>query len=80
MLDGSGYPFGKKGKENIIIEARIMSVADIFDALIAKDRPYKKSIPLPIVLKILKEEADAGKLDNDIVELFINKKLYKPLL
>ena len=77
LLDGSGYPSGRKGKDDIPIQARIMTVADIFDALIASDRPYKKAVPLDVVLKILREEASAGKLDIDLVELFIAKKIYE---
>jgi HD-GYP domain-containing protein (c-di-GMP phosphodiesterase class II) len=74
-LDGSGYPLGLKGDE-ISIQARIMCIADIFDALSSPDRPYKGPTPLDSTLEILRKEADAGKLDADIVELFIRKKLY----
>ena len=76
MLDGSGYPNGNKGTTAIPLEARIISIADIFDALRAADRPYKKSMPLKVVLKILNEEADQNKLDKNIVNLFIENKLY----
>ena len=75
MLDGSGYPAQIKGK-SIPIQSRILAVADIFEALTAADRPYKKAIPLPIALKILKEEADRGKLDKEIVNIFLNNKIY----
>lgn len=75
-LDGSGYPLGLKGDE-ITIQSRIMCIADIFDALSAPDRPYKKAIPIERTLEILREEVRAGKLDGDIVELFIRKKLYQ---
>ncbi len=79
-LDGSGYPLGLKGDE-ISIQSRIMCIADIFDALSAPDRPYKKAIPIEKTLEILRTEVRAGKLDGDIVELFIRKKLYlKPEL
>ncbi|MFQ5769673.1 MAG: HD domain-containing phosphohydrolase [bacterium] len=74
-LNGTGYPNGLKGDE-ISIQSRIMCIADIFDALSAADRPYKKAIPLQKSLDILNEEVKAGKLDGDIVELFIRKKLY----
>lgn len=54
----------------------MMSIADIFDALVAQDRPYKKSVPIDRVIKILREEAAGNKLDPDLVDLFIDKKIY----
>ncbi|MFQ5651015.1 MAG: HD domain-containing phosphohydrolase [bacterium] len=74
-LDGSGYPNGLKG-DAISIQARIMCIADIFDALSSPDRPYKKAISIEESIEILRQEVKAGKLDGDIVELFIDKKLY----
>lgn len=74
-LDGTGYPRGLKADE-IPIQSRIMCIADIYDALSSPDRPYKKAIPLEQTLNILRKEVKAGKLDGDIVELFIRKKLY----
>ena len=76
MLNGSGYPDGKKGDE-ILFESRMMAVADIYDALTASDRPYKRAVPADKALNILKAEADAGKLDKDIVDFFIKKKIYE---
>lgn len=76
MLDGSGYPRGLKGDE-IPLCGRIMAVCDIFDALTASDRPYKKAMSIEKSLAILQEEADRGRLDKDLVELFIRKKLYE---
>ncbi len=76
FLDGSGYPRGLKGDE-IPIQSRIMCIADIYDALSSPDRPYKKAIPLEKTLDILREEAQRGKLDTDIVEMFIRRKLYQ---
>jgi HD-GYP domain-containing protein (c-di-GMP phosphodiesterase class II) len=76
MLDGSGYPKGIKGSK-IPLQARIMSIADIYDALIATDRPYKKAIKHSTALKILKEEAERNKLDNDLLDIFIKHKIYK---
>jgi len=61
-LDGTGYPFGLKG-EQIHPYGRIMAIADIFDALTAKDRPYKKAVPVEIALNILRKEAEDNKLD-----------------
>ena len=75
-LDGSGYPQGLKGEE-IPLQARMICVADIYDALSAPDRPYKKAVPHSKVLSILREEGESGKLDVDLVELFINRKLWE---
>jgi len=80
MLDGSGYPDGLKGRESTSLQARMMSIADIFDALTAQDRPYKKSVPLEKVLQILQEEAEKNKLDPDLVNLFINDKIYTKVM
>ena len=77
-LDGSGYPKGLKGDE-ISIQARILCIADIFDALSSPDRPYKKAMPMGKALDILRQEVRVGKLDEDLVELFIKKKLYQRL-
>ena len=75
-LDGTGYPDGLRGRESTMIQSRIMAIADIFDALSASDRPYKKAVPLDRVLKILGEEADRGVLDPDLVNLFIEGGIY----
>ncbi len=75
MLDGSGYPEGLGGDE-IPIQSRIIAVADIYDALTARDRPYKPPLPVETALRILREEALAGKLDGDLVELFISEGMY----
>jgi putative two-component system response regulator len=64
-MDGSGYPDGLKGNE-ISIPARIMAVADIYDAL-TTDRPYRKAMPKDKALSILGQEADQGKLDEAVV-------------
>jgi HD-GYP domain-containing protein (c-di-GMP phosphodiesterase class II) len=69
-LDGSGYPFGKTAGE-LPLQSRILAVADIFDALTASDRPYKKAYPLDEAYRILRSEAAGGRLDERLVELFI---------
>ena len=68
MLDGSGYPEGLKG-EAIPLQGRIIAVADIYDALTAADRPYKKAVPIPKALSILDDEASRGRLDSSLVKL-----------
>ena len=78
MLDGTGYP-NKLKSEQISMESRMLATADIYDALTAKDRPYKPPLPLEISLKILREEADKGRLDKDLVDLFISEKIYNLL-
>lgn len=69
-INGSGYPDGLKGDE-ISLEARILSVADVFDALYS-DRPYRSKLPLDKVIEILKEEADKQNLDHGLVDAFVS--------
>ncbi len=76
MLDGSGYPRGIKGEE-IPLQSRILAVADVFDALIASDRPYKKALLAERALDILREEGARGKLDPALVELFISRRVWE---
>jgi HD-GYP domain-containing protein (c-di-GMP phosphodiesterase class II) len=76
-LDGTGYPDGLKGRESTLLQSRMMAIADIYDALVASDRPYKKALPLEKVLSILKEEAERGILDGDLVNVFIERKIYE---
>ena len=54
-----------------------MAVTDIAEALTAKDRPYKKAMPLDQVYQILRSMADKVELDSDLVEFFINEKVYE---
>lgn len=74
-MDGTGYPFGLCGDE-IHLMGRVMAIADMFDALISPDRPYKKSMNYNEVCMILKKEAERGILDHDIVNFFITKNIY----
>lgn len=76
MLDGSGYHRKLQG-DDVALEARILAVADIFDALTASDRPYKKAHSVESAVTILREMAAAGRLDADIVELFA-EEIRKP--
>ncbi len=76
-INGSGYPDRLKGRESTSIQSRIMAIADVYDALAASDRPYKKAVPLEKVLSILKEEAEREVLDPDLVTLFIDNKIYE---
>ena len=67
MLDGSGYPDRLSG-DQIPLQARVLAVADVYDALTASDRPYKKSASPEKAMAILTEEAARGKLDGEVVE------------
>ena len=74
-LDGSGYPlFLKAGDLNL--QARILSIADIFEALSAQDRPYKKPMTLSRTVEILRTMADTHKIDRDIVEVLISHGIH----
>ena len=75
-LDGSGYPLGLTASD-ITIQARILGIADVYDALTASDRPYRGAMPVPEALQHLIKEAEEGKLDRDLVDLFVRKKLYE---
>jgi HD-GYP domain-containing protein (c-di-GMP phosphodiesterase class II) len=65
-VDGSGYPYHLE-KKHLSLEARIIAVADVFQAL-AQKRPYRDALPPEQVLAIIKEQATGGKLDTDVVE------------
>ncbi len=69
-LDGGGYPRGLTAAE-LSVPARIMTIADIFEALTAKDRPYKQGKPLSEVVGILHRLVRRGKIDGDLFALFL---------
>ena len=75
-LDGTGYPRKLKADE-IPTQSKIMTVVDIFDALVAMDRPYKKAVPIERALDILQMDAKAGKIESEFLSLFIEAKLYE---
>jgi HD-GYP domain-containing protein (c-di-GMP phosphodiesterase class II) len=74
-MDGTGYPKGLK-REQMSIPARIMGVADIFEALTSKDRPYKKAKSLSETLNILGKMKLNNHVDPDVFDLFIREKIY----
>ena len=78
-LDGTGYP-RKLVATEIPIQSKMMTISDIYDALVAWDRPYKKSVPISRALDILNEEAGHGKLDPDLLRVFIDAKVYERTL
>lgn len=75
-LDGSGYPRGIQSEE-IPLPSKIMSIADVYDALTAADRPYKKAVPSPRALDILGYEVKDGHLDGELVRLFREAEVYR---
>ena len=76
-LDGSGYPKGQHANE-ISPPTRMMTIADIYDALTARDRPYKKAVSVEKALDILNNQAKARKVDAALLEIFIESKGYLP--
>ena len=75
-LDGSGYPYSFKAAD-IPPQTRMMTISDIYDALTAKDRPYKPAVKTEFAIGILESEADAGKLDRSLLDLFIEAKVFE---
>jgi HD-GYP domain-containing protein (c-di-GMP phosphodiesterase class II) len=75
-LDGTGYPYGMKADE-IPIQSKMMTIADIYDALTAGDRPYKKGLPRDEALDMLSRERRAGHLDGGLLDLFVEAKIYE---
>jgi len=78
-LNGNGYP-RKLKNDQIPFQAKMMAIADIFDALSAADRPYKKAVPVNKALDILKMEAEDGMLNKELVEIFIKEEIWKKTL
>ena len=74
-MDGTGYP-RKLCKADLSIPARIMIIADVFEALTASDRPYKKAKTLSESLAILSDMRDKQHLDADLFELFLRSEVY----
>ena len=74
-LDGTGYPQRLHGDE-IPVQSRIMTIADIYDALTAVDRPYKRSIPSDMALDLMQAEVKLGELDKHLFKVFVESKSY----
>jgi len=75
-MDGKGYPKGLK-REQMSVQARVMGIADIFEALTAKDRPYKKGKTLSESLEILGRFSLNGHIDPELFDVFVRKKVYR---
>jgi HD-GYP domain-containing protein (c-di-GMP phosphodiesterase class II) len=78
-LDGTGYPRHIRG-DDIPIQARIMTIADIFDALTESDRPYKRAVSVENALDIIRAEAGAGQLDAELVDILVDSQVYRRIL
>ncbi len=74
-LDGTGYPKGLT-KDEMSVQARIMAIADIFEALTARDRPYKKGKTLSQAMRILGFMKDDAHIDVDLFDIFVKEKIY----
>ena len=74
-LDGTGYPKGLV-KDEMTVQARIMAIADIFEALTARDRPYKKGKTLSQAMRILGFMKNDAHIDVDLFDIFVKEKIY----
>jgi HD-GYP domain-containing protein (c-di-GMP phosphodiesterase class II) len=75
-LNGRGYPGGMRA-DQIPVQSRMMAIADIYDALTAKDRPYKKAVRPDEALAILDAERRAGALDSALLDLFVSARVFE---
>lgn len=73
-LDGKGYPRALPA-DSILVQTRMMTIADIYDALTASDRPYKKAVPHEKALAILEDEGKKGMVDQDLLQIFVEAKV-----
>ena len=74
-MDGQGYPQGLV-RDQISMQGRILGLADVFEALTARDRPYKPGMSLKRALSILESMRDEGHIDGDLFEVFVRDKVY----
>ena len=75
-MDGKGYPRGLT-REQMSVQARVMGIADIFEALTARDRPYKKPMALSTALTILGKMSLEGHIDPDIFVVFLHSSIWR---
>jgi HD-GYP domain-containing protein (c-di-GMP phosphodiesterase class II) len=75
-LNGTGYP-NRLRSEEIPLQSKLMSIADIFDALTANDRPYKKAVPVDRALDILRYSVRDGHLDGELVRVFQEARVWE---
>ena len=74
-MDGKGYPRGLR-REQMSVQARVMGIADIFEALTAGDRPYKPAMKLSQALSILGRMKQEHHVDPDLFDVFVHDKVY----
>ncbi len=74
-MDGKGYPKGLT-REQMSVQARVMGIADIFEALTAKDRPYKSGMKLSQAMAIMDKFRQTGHIDPDLFDVFVREKVY----
>ena len=74
-LDGTGYP-RRLAAEDIPVQSKMMSISDIYDALTAHDRPYKKAVPKDKALDIIASEVKRGSLDAELYRIFLDAKIW----
>jgi HD-GYP domain-containing protein (c-di-GMP phosphodiesterase class II) len=74
-LDGTGYPRQIRDVD-VPIQARMMTISDIFDALAASDRPYKRAVAPDHALDILRAEAQVGRVDGTLLDLFVEARVF----
>jgi HD-GYP domain-containing protein (c-di-GMP phosphodiesterase class II) len=78
-LNGTGYPKRLRAEE-IPLQSKLMSISDIFDALTASDRPYKRAVPVEKALHILSLEVKDGHVDGDLVRIFNEARVWEPIM
>jgi HD-GYP domain-containing protein (c-di-GMP phosphodiesterase class II) len=75
-MNGQGYP-SRLAAKDIPLQARLMALADVFDALAAADRPYKEAVSIESALKILAKMVEAGEIDAQVYSLFVQAKVWE---
>lgn len=75
-LDGTGYPF-RLNDADIPVQSRMMSISDIYDALSASDRPYKRAVPPDKALSIIESEVKQQLLDEELFRIFLSREIWK---
>jgi HD-GYP domain-containing protein (c-di-GMP phosphodiesterase class II) len=78
-LNGTGYPHRLRAEE-IPLQSKLMTISDIFDALTASDRPYKRAVPVEKALHILSLEVKDGHVDGELVRIFTDSRAWEPVM
>lgn len=78
-LNGAGYPYKLHG-DQIPLQTKMMTICDIFDALTASDRPYKRAVPVERALSVLEECVQANEIDAELFRLFRESKVYERVM